>query len=129
MLSQLEITTFDEFIAWYPENSEYRYELHDGVIVQMPKPTGSHTKVASFIRSKLDREIERLDHPYFIPRECIVKPNDKSGYEPDVIVLNEATLQQDQRWEVTVQGGIKKTSNMKSHVISTKTSLDWIYTG
>ncbi len=30
---------------------------------------------------------------------------------------------------VTVQGGIKKTSNMKSHVISTKTSLDWIYTG
>ncbi len=31
--------------------------------------------------------------------------------------------------EVTVQGGIKKTSNMKSHVISTKTSLDWIYTG
>ncbi len=31
--------------------------------------------------------------------------------------------------KVTVQGGIKKTSNMKSHVISTKTSLDWIYTG
>lgn len=21
--------TFDEFIAWYPENSEPRYELHD----------------------------------------------------------------------------------------------------
>lgn len=36
--------TFDEFIAWYPpENSEYRYELHDGVIVQMPKPTGPHS--------------------------------------------------------------------------------------
>ncbi len=33
------------------------------------------------------------------------------------------------RAKVTVQGGIKKTSNMKSHVISTKTSLDWIYTG
>jgi Uma2 family endonuclease len=25
--------TFDEFIAWYPENSEHRYELHDGVII------------------------------------------------------------------------------------------------
>ncbi len=34
-----------------------------------------------------------------------------------------------QKLIVTVQGGIKKTSNMKSHVISTKTSLDWIYTG
>ena len=51
------LTTFDEFIAWYPENSKHRYELHDGIIVEMPKPTGSHTKVASFIRSKIDREM------------------------------------------------------------------------
>jgi Uma2 family endonuclease len=32
--------TFDEFITWYPENSESRYELHEGVIVEMPKPKG-----------------------------------------------------------------------------------------
>lgn len=57
------LTKFDEFIAWYPENSEHRYELHDGIIVEMPKPTGPHTKVASFIRSKIDREIEFLLHP------------------------------------------------------------------
>jgi Uma2 family endonuclease len=94
-----KVTTFNEFMDWYPENSEYRYELHDGVIVQRPKPTGPHTKVASFIRSKLDRKIERLNYPYFIPRECIVKPNDQSGYEPDVIVLNEELLQNDPRWE------------------------------
>lgn len=30
--------TFDEFIAWYPESSDRHYELHDGVIVEMPKP-------------------------------------------------------------------------------------------
>ncbi|NJK67989.1 MAG: Uma2 family endonuclease, partial [Microcoleus sp. SU_5_3] len=23
-----EFVTFDEFIDWYPENSEHRYELH-----------------------------------------------------------------------------------------------------
>jgi Uma2 family endonuclease len=28
-----------------------------------------------------------------------VKPNDQSGYEPDVIVLNEELLQNDPRWE------------------------------
>ena len=28
--------TFDEFAAWYPENSIRRYELHNGVIVEMP---------------------------------------------------------------------------------------------
>lgn len=33
-------TSFDKFIEWYPENSEYRYELHEGVIVEMPKSTG-----------------------------------------------------------------------------------------
>ncbi len=28
--------TFDEFVAWYPENSVHKYELHNGVIVEMP---------------------------------------------------------------------------------------------
>jgi Uma2 family endonuclease len=27
--------TFDEIIEWYPENSEVRYELHQGVILEV----------------------------------------------------------------------------------------------
>ncbi|MBW4667279.1 MAG: Uma2 family endonuclease [Cyanomargarita calcarea GSE-NOS-MK-12-04C] len=38
--AELKLFTFDEFIEWYPENSEVRYELHNGVIVEIPKPTG-----------------------------------------------------------------------------------------
>ncbi|HAA31407.1 MAG TPA: hypothetical protein DCE56_31470 [Cyanobacteria bacterium UBA8553] len=92
--------TFDEFIAWYPENSEYRYELHDGVIVQMPKPTGKHSEVAGFIALKTGIEIERLDLPYFIPKECVVKPdNEKSGYEPDTIILDRQAIKNEPRWE------------------------------
>jgi Uma2 family endonuclease len=34
--------TFDEFVAWYPENSVHKYELHNGVIVEMPLGTGDH---------------------------------------------------------------------------------------
>jgi Uma2 family endonuclease len=45
--------TFDEFIAWYPENSENRYELHNGVIVEMPKPTGKHSEVAGFLNIEI----------------------------------------------------------------------------
>jgi Uma2 family endonuclease len=30
--------SFDEFINWYPENSEFRYELRRGMVVEMPKP-------------------------------------------------------------------------------------------
>jgi Uma2 family endonuclease len=95
-----EPITFDEFIAWYPENSEHRYELRNGVIVEMPKPTGKHSRVAGFAAVKLGIEIERLNLPYFIPKECVIKPRrDESGYEPDVIVLDERTIEDDPRWE------------------------------
>ena len=100
MVQAVSTVTFDEFIAWYPENSPHRYELRDGVIVEMPKPTGKHSRLAGFIIGRLFLEIERLQLPYFIPKECVVKPgNSESGYEPDVIVLNEVAVSADPRWE------------------------------
>ncbi|MDY6785509.1 MAG: Uma2 family endonuclease [Cyanobacteriota bacterium] len=94
------LVTFDEFIAWYPENSEHRYELHDGVIVEMPKPRGKHSRVAGFTIAELNFEIRRVQLPYFIPKECVVKPRrNDSGYEPDVIVLDDRTIGDDPRWE------------------------------
>jgi Uma2 family endonuclease len=45
--------TFNEFIEWLPETSEVRYELHDGVIVEMPKPTGKHSNVTGFLIEEL----------------------------------------------------------------------------
>lgn len=95
-----QFTTFDEFITWYPENSECHYELHDGVIVEMPKPTSKHSRVAGFAVAELNFEIRRLKLPYFIPKECVIKPiSQMSGYEPDVIVLDEHTIKDDPRWE------------------------------
>ncbi|PSO47032.1 MAG: hypothetical protein BRC33_13840 [Cyanobacteria bacterium SW_9_44_58] len=41
--AQRKTVSFDEFIAWYPENSQHRYELHQGVIIEMPKPRGKHS--------------------------------------------------------------------------------------
>ena len=85
--------TFDEFIAWYPEASGCHYELRSGEIVEMPKPTGKHSRVAGFIALKAGIEIERLKLPYFIPKECVIKSvGDDSGYEPDVIVLDERSI-------------------------------------
>ena len=92
--------TFDEFIAWYPEKSEHRYELHNGVIVELPKPTGKHSRIAGFIIAELNFEIRRLKLPYFIPKECVIKSTpDESGYEPDVIVLDNQAIGNDPRWE------------------------------
>ena len=95
-----ELVTFDEFIDWYPENSEHHYELHNGEIVEIPKATGKHSKVAGFTALKVGIEIERLNLPYFIPKECVIKPmREESGYEPDIIVLNEQTIRNEPRWE------------------------------
>ncbi|NJL67043.1 MAG: Uma2 family endonuclease [Microcoleus sp. SM1_3_4] len=95
-----KFVTFDEFIDWYPENSEHRYELRDGEIFEIPKATGKHSKVTGFTSGWLFLEIERLQLPYFIPKECVIKPSrEESGYEPDIIVLNEQTIVNEPRWE------------------------------
>ena len=92
--------TFDEFIAGFPENSEYRYELHEGVIVEMPKPKGKHSEVAGFLNIELGIVCREAQLPYFIPRECIVRSDDgESGYEPDVIVLDRDAVSLEPRWE------------------------------
>ncbi len=97
-----KLYTFDEFIKWYPENSEFRYELHDGVIVEMPKPRGKHSNLTGSLGGRLLTTIEKMGKTdiWTIPRESIVKPfRDKSGYEPDIIVLNQETVGTETRWE------------------------------
>jgi Uma2 family endonuclease len=118
------LVTFDEFIAWYPENSEHRYELHDGVIVETPKPIGKHSEVTGFLALELGLEIRRLRLPYFIPKECVVKPGE-SGYEPDVIVLNSKSISADPRWEKesTITQG--QSAKLVIEVVSTNWSDDY----
>ncbi|MCC3404249.1 MAG: Uma2 family endonuclease [Microcoleus sp. PH2017_10_PVI_O_A] len=92
--------TFDEFVAWYPENSVHKYELHNGVIVEMPLGTGDHSEVTGFISSEINFEIRRLQLPYSIPGDCLLKPvRDEAGYQPDVIVLDRTALVNEPRWK------------------------------
>jgi len=92
--------TFDEFIAWYPENSEHRYSLHNGAIVEMPKPTGKHSEIAGFLSLELGVQCRSSQFPCFIPKECVVKPfRDESGYEPDVIVLDRQAVSNESGWD------------------------------
>jgi Uma2 family endonuclease len=119
--------TFDEFIAWYPENSEHRYELHEGVIVQMPKPKGKHSEVAGFISGELFLEIRRLQLAYFIPKECIVKSDsDNSGYEPDVIVLDRKATLLEPRWERESIITMSQSVRLVIEVVSTNWQDDYL---
>ncbi|MBD2254455.1 Uma2 family endonuclease [Nostoc parmelioides] len=95
-----KIVTFDEFIAWYPENSGVRYELHNGEIVEMAQPTGKHERIKGFSAAELTLEFRRLNLPYFIPTQAIVRPPEReSGYFPDVLILNDAALADEPLWE------------------------------
>ncbi|MEA5502938.1 Uma2 family endonuclease [Halotia wernerae UHCC 0503] len=83
-----KLLTFNEFIEWYP-NDGRRYELHKGIIVEMPPPSGAHEKVVGFIARKITVEFDRLNLPYTMPKTALVKtPSTESTYSPDVLLLN-----------------------------------------
>ncbi|MGD2180191.1 Uma2 family endonuclease [Lusitaniella coriacea] len=92
--------TFEEFSAWYPD-TERRYELHDGIIIEMPKPTGKHSNVTGFLIEELILTIIQMGRRgvWTIPRESIVKSNRENGYEPDIIVLDRNALVAEPHWE------------------------------
>jgi len=93
----IEPITFEEFIEWKPENG--RYELQKGVIVEM-QPTGDHELVRAFLIRELNFEIRRLNLAYSIPSQALVKAVDKkSGYIPDVLVLNLTNLANEPLWK------------------------------
>jgi len=117
--------SFDEFIDWYPENSENRYELRRGVIVEMPKPRGKHSEIAGFVIKKLNNAIDQMQVAYFIPRECIIKISDDTGYEPDVAVVDRPSLTNEARWQsssVIEQG---KSVKLVVEVVSTNWRDDY----
>jgi Uma2 family endonuclease len=93
-----KVVTFDEFAEWRPEDG--RYELHDGVIVEMPQPTGDHEDVVGFIAGQISYEYMRFSLPYFIPKTALVKsPTSEAGYSPDVLLLNRTNLVNEPLWK------------------------------
>ncbi|ABA21855.1 Protein of unknown function DUF820 [Trichormus variabilis ATCC 29413] len=83
-----KLLTFNEFSEWYPNDGKC-YELHQGVVVEMPPPSGQHEKVVGFIARKITVEFDRLNLPYTIPKTTLIKtPAGESAYSPDVLLLN-----------------------------------------
>jgi Uma2 family endonuclease len=97
--SLTKLVTYEEFIQWLPNDSK-RYELHDGVIVEMSQPTGKHEKVISFLTLELAVQIRTLGVSYLLPKTALVKPLQKnSGYFPDILLVNPDNLPNEFLWE------------------------------
>jgi Uma2 family endonuclease len=117
--------SFDEFIAGYPENSEFRYELHHGVIIEMPKPRGTHSSVGGAAAKRLNYAIDAAELDYLIPLECVIKISDHTGYQPDVVVLEQAALVTEPRWESA--STVEQASSIKLviEIVSTNWQNDY----
>jgi Uma2 family endonuclease len=101
-----KVVTFAQFAAWRPEGG--RYELHDGMIVEMAQPVGEHEAVVGFLIGEIVPEYQRLKLPYFVTKTALVKPPaTESGYSPDILLLNRKNLVNEPLWkkESTVMFG------------------------
>ena len=118
--------SFDEFMDWYPENSENRYELRRGVVIEMPKPKGKHSRLAGDLAYELGAVFRQASQPYFIPRECIIKISNDTGYEPDIIVLDEDEVVHEPRWERESIITLGQSIKLVAEVVSTNWRDDYL---
>jgi Uma2 family endonuclease len=64
------------------------------------QPTGEHELVRTFLIRELNFEIRRFNLAYSIPAQALIKSVDqKSGYFPDVLVLNIPNLINEPLWK------------------------------
>ena len=96
--TQAKTLSFEAFVAHYGDDP--RYELIDGELRDM-EPTGPHEAVPGKVAGRLYVEILRLNRPWLIPKNCLIKPPaaEATALRPDVIVLDEDKLLQEPLWQ------------------------------
>lgn len=91
-----KLVSHEEFMNWYPNDGK-RYELHKGVIVEMPPPTGEHENVVGFLTVQIGFQLLQMGLSYLIPKTAFVKPTD-STYSPDILLINPNNLVNEPLW-------------------------------
>jgi Uma2 family endonuclease len=96
-----KLVTFDNFVEFLQaQKDNIRYELYDGVIIQMPQPKGKHEEIIAFLVMALMVECHRLKFKYGISNKALVQAENKqSGYFPDILVMNLPNLVNEPRWQ------------------------------
>lgn len=118
-------TTFDEFLEWKPDGGFY--ELHNGVIIEM-QPIGDHEEINGFLAKKLNVQFDRLNLPYLIPKQALVKvPERDSAYSPDVLVINQQNLPSEPLWKKSSTVTLPASVPLVIEVVSTNWQDDYAH--
>ena len=121
-----KLLTVGEFLEQKPDGN--RYELHNGVIVEMAQPTGKHENVTGFLTVQIAVEFTQLSLPYNIPKTALVAfSNEESNftYSPDVLVLNRSNLQHEELWEKYSTVQLPQSIPLVIEVVSTNWRDDY----
>ena len=96
---ETSLMTFEEFLAWHPEDGR-QFELTNGMPEAMPQPKGSHEDICGFLVLRLGTQLMQMDTTQYVPNSATVKPRrSKTGYKPDVAVLDRSKLADEPLWE------------------------------
>ncbi|MEA5452820.1 Uma2 family endonuclease [Leptolyngbya sp. CCNP1308] len=115
--------SLEDFLAQYGDDS--RYELIDGELFDL-EPTGPHEEVAAAIARWLNYDIVQQGADYFIPHRCLIKPlANQTGFRPDVIVLDRASLPQEPLWASQPVVTLGSTVKFVAEVVSSNWQNDY----
>lgn len=118
-----KLMTFQTFLDWKPETG--RYELHDGVIVEV-QPTGSHEQVVGVLNRKLNVLLDRANLSYFIPNTAMIQPlGFESGYKPDLMLIDPVELSKEPLWEKESVITLGSSVKLAVEVVFTKWPNDY----
>lgn len=99
-----------------------RYELRRGVILEMPKPRGTHSRLAGDLAYDLGTVIRQANQSCFIPRNAF-----DTGYEPDIVVLDEKAIADEPRWERESIVTAGQSIPLAVEVVSTNWRDDYLF--
>ncbi|MEL6222448.1 MAG: Uma2 family endonuclease [Cyanobacteria bacterium J06627_8] len=118
-----QLMSLQEFLAWKPDTG--RYELHDGVIVEM-QPTGPHEQVVGLLNRKLNVLIDQNDLSYFLPNTAMVQMlGQETGYKPDILMLDTTALVDEPLWQKESVITLGRSVKLVVEVVSTNWPDDY----
>jgi Uma2 family endonuclease len=116
--------TIVDFLTQYQNNP--RYELADGELIDM-EPTGPHETVSGKLAIKIGIAITTAQHPWFIPRNCLIRPfiETATARRPDIIVLDETQIVNEPYWEKEPVITLGRSIKLVVEVVSTNWETDY----
>jgi Uma2 family endonuclease len=80
--------SFEEYLKYYDETDK-KYELVDGELVEVPPATGRHARIARLLYDLFRDEIRRLSLPWIPSWNIGVRTAEARSRIPDLIIITE----------------------------------------